>query len=244
MLATSGKFINNFGANAILLTGSRFLIYSADPAQDVFGGLQTPNLGIFGTSYPTPIAASGNRYVFSVASSPNTNTRPFLAPAANGGLTATSSGLTAVTGVAAAPALVGFVTAPCRCRRSPPGGTDIAARRRRCRRHRHRQPRRRPPGGSPLADHGWLDGSGERTEPPSSSDQATSFVASSLEGGLPPIVSANSGPIIPQIRPAPSHAACQIIGRSQRPASCFGNIPSLWQRTLKPHRFNRELSWI
>jgi filamentous hemagglutinin family protein len=67
ILAAGGHFINNAGANALVPKGGgRFLIYSADPAGDVFGGLDSGNDAIFATRYPTTISGSGNRYVFAL----------------------------------------------------------------------------------------------------------------------------------------------------------------------------------
>ena len=64
-------------------------------------------------------------------------------------------------------------------------------------------------------------------EQPSSSDQTTSFIASSLEGGLPPVVSASSGPIIPHYLTAQPNLP---TGTLQDPTLLpgFGNL-SLWQ---------------
>ncbi|MBA2589481.1 MAG: hypothetical protein H0U98_12760 [Alphaproteobacteria bacterium] len=223
VLATAGKFINNFGATAVLVPASRFLIYSADPATDTFGGLKTPNAGIFGTSYPTAITAGGNRYIFSVASSTNTD---FFIPSTN-----TNMGLTLDSNTAAAPALIGFVTGllppPRNPPPPPPGGNGPG--------NDTLQgagvlppppPTPPPPGGSPFAAMAGPDGGGD-AEPPSSSDQATSFVASSLEGGLPPVISASNGPIIPRYLTAQPDPP---TGTLQDPTLLpgFGNF-SLWQ---------------
>ena len=67
LLGAVGNFINNSGAGAVNLAGGgRFLIYSADPASDVFGNLDSQNTAIFSTGYPTGIQAPGNRYVFAL----------------------------------------------------------------------------------------------------------------------------------------------------------------------------------
>ncbi|HMH65120.1 MAG TPA: MBG domain-containing protein, partial [Rhizomicrobium sp.] len=67
LLGAVGNFINNSGAGAVNLAGGgRFLIYSADPARDVFGNLDSQNTAIFSTGYPTGIQAPGNRYVFAL----------------------------------------------------------------------------------------------------------------------------------------------------------------------------------
>ena len=210
VLAAGGSFINNAGATALLLPGgARFLIYSADPAKDVFDGLKTANDGVFGVSYPAAVTATGNRYVFSIASSADTD---FM-----GG----SSGLSAGTSTAAAPALVGFVTALQPPPRNPQPTVTAAlsdlliavplppppA------------PPPPPPVQSPLADN--------NSEQPTSSDQTTGQVANSLDGGTP--------------RPGPRGSGTAVIPRmlvnARPPAppptdptalSSFGNS-SLWQ---------------
>ena len=217
VLATSGKFINNFGATAILVPGSRFLIYSADPAANTFGGLKTPNAAVFGASYPTAITAAGSRYIFSVASSTNTD---FLAPAANPGLVQGGN-------TAAAPALVGFISGLTPPPRNPlpplvtladalliAGLPPLLP-----------PPPPPPPHNSPLGDLAGADGG--NAEPPSSSDQATSYIASSLEGGLPLVVNGSSGTIIPHFLTARPDVP---FGTLQDPSllPAFGNL-SLWQ---------------
>jgi len=215
VLATSGKFINNFGATAVLVPASRFLIYSADPATDLFGGLKTPSGGIFGASYPTVVTASGSRYIFSVASSTNMD---FV-----GG-----TGLSQDSSTAAAPALVGFINGLTPPPRNPPpppppgradalliAGLPPAP-----------PPPPPPPRNSPLGDLSGPDGG--NAEPPSSSDQATSYVAGSLEGGPPPVVNGSSGgTIIPRFLTArPNVPSGTLQDPSLLPA--FGNL-SLWQ---------------
>jgi filamentous hemagglutinin family protein len=67
ILSAAHNFINNSGAAAVLLpAGGRFLIYSAAPSGDVFGGLDSSNTAIWDTSYPTAITATGSRYVFAL----------------------------------------------------------------------------------------------------------------------------------------------------------------------------------
>ncbi len=65
-LSATGNFINNsgLGAGTLVLSGGRFLVYSAAPAGDIFGGLNSNNMAIWGTTYPTAISQTGNRYVF------------------------------------------------------------------------------------------------------------------------------------------------------------------------------------
>ena len=60
------NFINNVGANALVLTGAgaRWMIYSGDPATDTFAGLVSGNEAIWNTAYPVAGGAAGNRYVF------------------------------------------------------------------------------------------------------------------------------------------------------------------------------------
>jgi len=65
VLAAGGNFINQAGSQAIQFTGTgRWLIYSDNPADDTFGQLSSNNMAIFGTTYPDPVGATGNRYVF------------------------------------------------------------------------------------------------------------------------------------------------------------------------------------
>jgi filamentous hemagglutinin family protein len=69
-LVAAGRFINNAGANALHLVGSgNFAIFSASPAGDVFGNLNSGNTAIWGTTFspnsgPPPFNVTGNRYVF------------------------------------------------------------------------------------------------------------------------------------------------------------------------------------
>ena len=65
VLDAAQNFINNSGSSAITVSGGgRFLVYSASPTSDTFGGLNSGNLAVWNTTYPTAVAASGNRYVF------------------------------------------------------------------------------------------------------------------------------------------------------------------------------------
>ncbi len=217
VLVTPGKFINNFGATAVLVPGSRFLIYSADPKADTFGGLKAVGAGIFGTSFPTAITALGNRYVFSVAGTIDTS---FINP------TPVDSDLSQDGNTAVVPTLAGFVAASQSPSRTvppppPPSGNGLLE----GAGSPPPPPPPPPPGGRPLAAMSGPDGgSGEL---PSSSDQTTSFVASSLEGGPAPIVSASNGPIIPRYLTAQPNLP---IGILQDPTLLpgLGNL-SLWQ---------------
>ncbi len=65
-LAAGGHFINQAGSSVLSLgegTG-RWLIYSADPAGDTFGQLNSMNTAVFGVTYPTGVSDTGNRYAF------------------------------------------------------------------------------------------------------------------------------------------------------------------------------------
>ena len=218
VLAAGGNFINSYGATPLLMPGgSRFLIYSKDPGLDTFGGLKTPSAGIFGASYPTAVTVSGNRYIFSVASSTNTD---FV----GGG-----TGLSQDSSTAAAPALVGFInglTPPPRNPPPPPPPSRADAQQVAGLLPPPPPPPPPPPGGSPLAAMAGPDGG--NAEPPSSSDQATSYVASSLEGGLPLVVNGSSGgTLIPRYLTAqPNVPSGTLQDPSLLPA--FGNL-SLWQ---------------
>jgi filamentous hemagglutinin family protein len=65
ILSATGNFINNRGSDAISVSGTgRWLVYSNNPGADAFGNLDSGNAAIWNTTYPTSIAASGNRYVF------------------------------------------------------------------------------------------------------------------------------------------------------------------------------------
>ena len=60
------NFINNAGVSALSARG-RWLVYSTAPATDTFGGLLSGNQAIWNTNYPTAIAQTGNRYVFTTS---------------------------------------------------------------------------------------------------------------------------------------------------------------------------------
>jgi filamentous hemagglutinin family protein len=68
VLSAGNAFINLRGADAVTATSGRWLIYSADPAGNTFGGLDSGNTAIFGstpaTLAPTSISQTGNRYIF------------------------------------------------------------------------------------------------------------------------------------------------------------------------------------
>jgi filamentous hemagglutinin family protein len=66
-LQASGNFINNSGlAQQTVLAGNTtyFNVYSANPANDVFGGLDSGNTAVWNTAAGALITAQANRYVF------------------------------------------------------------------------------------------------------------------------------------------------------------------------------------
>ena len=69
-LAAVGHFINNAGSSPITTSGAgRWLIYSAGPAGDTFGGLASGNNALWHKTYagypPASVSETGNRYLFS-----------------------------------------------------------------------------------------------------------------------------------------------------------------------------------
>jgi filamentous hemagglutinin family protein len=66
VLVANGAFVNNQGSNAVTATSGRWLIYSSNPSQDVFNGLDSGNTAVWNTAYGGSISATGNRYVFSL----------------------------------------------------------------------------------------------------------------------------------------------------------------------------------
>ena len=64
VLAMGGVFVNNAGASAVTANTGRWLVYAAGPTGNMFGGLDSHNTAVWGTSYPTAVTAQGNRYVF------------------------------------------------------------------------------------------------------------------------------------------------------------------------------------
>ncbi|MCW3836502.1 YDG domain-containing protein [Sphingomonas canadensis] len=65
VLSTPAAFINNAGANAVTASG-RWVIYSANPTGNTFGGLDSGNTAYWNSTLATraPGTISGNRYVF------------------------------------------------------------------------------------------------------------------------------------------------------------------------------------
>ncbi len=71
VVAALGNFINNAGSSALVTTDSgssdRWIVYSATPASNVFGGLASGNKAYWGSTYasaPPAVIGAGNRYVF------------------------------------------------------------------------------------------------------------------------------------------------------------------------------------
>jgi flagella basal body P-ring formation protein FlgA len=68
-IALAGSNFSNAAGAAALVASGRWLVYSADPALNTFGGLNSGNLAQWGRTYvanpPSTISATGNRYVFS-----------------------------------------------------------------------------------------------------------------------------------------------------------------------------------
>lgn len=70
LVVAGGAFTNNAGANALGAAG-RWLVYSASPDANTFGGLASGNIGLFGKQFSTYSPAdittdgySGNRFLF------------------------------------------------------------------------------------------------------------------------------------------------------------------------------------
>ena len=68
VLASRGNFTNNFGATAINLTnsGSRWLVYSTNPALDIRGGLLN-NMKQYAATLGTPLQDTRSGFVYTVA---------------------------------------------------------------------------------------------------------------------------------------------------------------------------------
>ncbi|MFJ6327309.1 MULTISPECIES: MBG domain-containing protein, partial [unclassified Rhizobium] len=64
VLTAGGAFINNAGSGAVSATSGRWLIYSANPTGDTFGGLDSGNTAVWNTAAGGTVSATGNRYVF------------------------------------------------------------------------------------------------------------------------------------------------------------------------------------
>jgi filamentous hemagglutinin family protein len=67
LAASNGTFTNNRGSDALSVTGGgRWLVYlkNSSTTSNKFNGLNSDNTAIWGTSYPTSVSLTGNRYVF------------------------------------------------------------------------------------------------------------------------------------------------------------------------------------
>lgn len=64
-LLAGGAFINRQGTDAVAATnGGRWLIYSANPTDNIFGDLNSDNIAIWNTAAGAAVSQAGNRYVF------------------------------------------------------------------------------------------------------------------------------------------------------------------------------------
>jgi filamentous hemagglutinin family protein len=63
-LAAGRNFINQSGAFAIDADNGRWLIYSASPSSNAYGGLDSGNTAVWHASYGDTLGHAGNRYVF------------------------------------------------------------------------------------------------------------------------------------------------------------------------------------
>lgn len=63
-LAATGAFVNLRGSDAVTATSARWLVYSATPSGDTFGGLDSGATAIWNTAAGAAVSQSGNRYVF------------------------------------------------------------------------------------------------------------------------------------------------------------------------------------
>ncbi|HEY0266242.1 MAG TPA: hypothetical protein VGC16_05780, partial [Rhizomicrobium sp.] len=213
VLAAANAFINNAGPGGtstlsaaalqasngqglplgLFTEGGRFLIYSASPDVDTLGGLTSGNDPIYGTAYPAPVAASGSRFVFASAA---TGTTP---PPNNGSGTpppSNSDTLIPSDNLPASPVLNGFVISITKPQALPPPAPPPSTLELILATVQLAPPPLPPPPSGPLAD---LYGDGGQSEPSSSSDQAASYVAASLDGGAAPptgIPGAGSGGVI------------------------------------------------
>ncbi len=63
-LAANGAFVNQAGGNAVTATSGRWLVYSADPAGDTFGSLDSGNTAVWNTAAGASVSLTGDRYAF------------------------------------------------------------------------------------------------------------------------------------------------------------------------------------
>ena len=66
IVLAGATFTNNAGAAALNPGAGRWIVYSADPAGNVFGGLASGNQAVWNRVYPGGVSEAGNRYVFSI----------------------------------------------------------------------------------------------------------------------------------------------------------------------------------
>ncbi len=64
VLAAAGAFINNAGSAVLSAANGRWVVYSAAPGADAFGGLNSGNTAVWDANYGGTISQSGDRYVF------------------------------------------------------------------------------------------------------------------------------------------------------------------------------------
>src|SRR5690606_6252281 len=71
VLSTPAAFLNNAGANGVQASAGRWLIYSASPADNTFGGLVSGQAALWdrtiATQAPGSVSPSGNRYLFALS---------------------------------------------------------------------------------------------------------------------------------------------------------------------------------
>jgi hypothetical protein len=63
-LGAGGNVINNAGSAALSAASGRWLVYSAAPASDTFGNLDSGNAAVWNTANGASVGATGDRYVF------------------------------------------------------------------------------------------------------------------------------------------------------------------------------------
>ena len=92
-----GDFINNAGAGALSASGGRWIVYSQNPAANVFGGLTaSPYYNtVYNPAAPTALGATGNRFAYTIAPAltvtPDNQSREYGEP--NTGFTYVITGL-------------------------------------------------------------------------------------------------------------------------------------------------------
>ncbi|PCE25317.1 hypothetical protein BWP39_12385 [Paraburkholderia acidicola] len=109
VLSAQTAFNNLSGAGAVSTGNGRWLIYSANPANDNFNNLNSANVAVWSSTYasqpPGGVTQTGNRYLFSIQPTltfTSSNLGKIYGNTANVGSTYTVSGGFAETGVAGA----------------------------------------------------------------------------------------------------------------------------------------------